>query len=230
MKIDDILSNKVLDKLKWERPSNHSRIFETNIRFLDILISLILIIFLSPIILSIACLIKASDRGPVFFRQERSGLLGEPFKIIKFRTMIENAHQIGAKYKIEKNDPRITKIGILLRKYHLDELPQLFNVLHGKMTLVGPRPTLVWQKDYYEEWEKQRLNVKPGMTGLSQVIGGNMLSWDNRIIIDVYYVQNRSLLLNMYIIFKTIIVLIKKEGHEKEEGGVNGWTRSIPPV
>ena len=195
---------------------------------MDLFISGIGIILLSPLLGVLALLIKLNDRGSVFFRQERLGRGGVPFRILKFRSMVIAAEQTGAKWQMTCNDPRVTRIGRILRDYHLDELPQLINVWRGEMSLVGPRPALVFQKDYYEPWEMPRLAVRPGMTGLSQISGGNQLNWDQRILIDVFYVRNRSLILLAYILLQTVLQLFVKKGIYTAEGGVKGWTRPIP--
>src|SRR5699024_2740190 len=135
----------------------------------------------------ILLLIKLDDGGPAIFKQQRGGYKQKHFNIYKFRTMVVNAEKIGLGYKTEKNDPRITKIGRFLRKYSLDELPQLFNVLKGDMSIVGPRPALTVQTDKYNEYQLKRLDVKPGITGWAQVNGRNSLSWDERIKWDIEY-------------------------------------------
>ena len=156
-------------------------------------------------------MIKLDSKGPVFFKQERVGKDGELFTIYKFRTMVENAENKGAGYRVKNKDPRITKIGNFLRKASLDELPQLINVLKGNMSLVGPRPTLAFQVKDYNEYQKQRLKVKPGITGLAQVNGRASLDWEERIEYDIRYIENRSFILDLKIIFKTFIVLFRND-------------------
>lgn len=168
----------------------------------------------------IILLIKSTSEGPVFFKQERLGKNGKVFKIIKFRTMIDNAEQIGTGVITFENDPRITKVGSFLRKTSLDELPQLINVLKGDMSIVGPRPPVPYHPKKYEEYseyEKKRFNVKPGITGYAQVNGRNNLTWEQRINMDVYYVDNRSFLLDLKIIILTMVKVLKREDiHSKD--------------
>ncbi len=177
----------------------------------DKIFSLILLIILSPLFLIISILIKIDSPGPVFFVQERVGQNGKIFKIIKFRTM-----QVGAEEKtkgifIDKNNPYLTKIGKFLRRWSLDELPELINILKGEMSLIGPRPTLKYQVEKYNDFQKRRLKMKPGLTGWAQVNGRNKLSWEERIILDVWYIDNWSLFLDFIILFKTISVVFKNE-------------------
>ncbi|CCJ34281.1 sugar transferase [Caloramator australicus] len=188
-------------------------------RLFDFLLSLILLIVLSPLFLIIAILIKLDSEGEVFFKQERAGLNGKPFMIYKFRTMVKNAEKIGDGYYTGENDPRITRIGRFLRKTSLDELPQLINILKGEMSIIGPRPTLMYQVEKYDDFQRKRLLMKPGVTGLAQVYGRNSLSWPERIKYDVYYVENWNLWMDIKIFFKTFLVVLKGEGvyAEKEK-------------
>lgn len=188
-------------------------------RLFDFLFSLILLIVLSPLFLIIAVLIKLDSEGEVFFRQERAGLNGRPFMIYKFRTMVKNAEKIGDGYYTGENDPRITRIGKFLRKTSLDELPQLINILKGEMSVIGPRPTLMYQVEKYDDFQRKRLLMRPGVTGLAQVNGRNSLSWPERIKYDVYYVENWSLWMDIKIFFKTFLVVLRGEGvyAEKEK-------------
>jgi len=188
-------------------------------RLFDFLLSLILLIVLSPLFLIIAILIKLDSEGEVFFRQERAGLNGKAFMIYKFRTMVKNAEKIGDGYYTGENDPRITRIGRFLRKTSLDELPQLINILKGEMSIIGPRPTLMYQVEKYDDFQRKRLLMKPGVTGLAQVNGRNSLSWPERIKYDVYYVENWNLWMDIKIFFKTFLVVLKGEGvyAEKEK-------------
>lgn len=183
-------------------------------RLLDILGSLFGIILTSPILLISAIAIKLDSKGPVFFKQERLGENGKVFNIIKFRTMVDNAEKMGSGIITYENDPRITRVGNILRKTSLDELPQLFNVLKGDMSLVGPRPPVPYHPKKYEEYpenQKKRFIVKPGITGYAQVNGRNNLTWDDRIELDVQYVENFNILLDLKIIFLTIVKVIKSE-------------------
>jgi lipopolysaccharide/colanic/teichoic acid biosynthesis glycosyltransferase len=185
---------------------------------IDRLTALIVIVLLSPVWLIIALLIKSNSLGPVYFIQDRVGKNGEIFKSIKFRTMVHRAAETGLGFNIKQDDERITQVGKFLRTWSLDELPQLFNVLLGDMSFVGPRPTLQYQVDLYSNFQKKRLLVKPGITGWAQVNGRNAISWEQRIKLDVWYVENWSLWLDLTIIIKTFKVVIKKEGLYGAEG------------
>ena len=186
----------------------------------DRTVSLLVLIILSPVLLIIAVLIKVDTSGPAFFIQMRVGKNGIPFKSIKFRTMIQRATETGLGINIQQDDERITRVGKFLRTWSLDELPQIFNVLKGDMSFVGPRPTLQYQVALYNDFQRQRLLVKPGITGWAQVNGRNAISWEQRIKLDVWYVENWSLRLDVAILFKTIRVVIHKEGLYGA-GGVN---------
>jgi len=186
-------------------------------RFFDILVSLFGIILLSPLMIVIALWIKLNSKGPVFFKQERVGKDNMLFNILKFRTMVVDAEKSG--FYTAENDSRITKPGNFLRKTSLDELPQLFNILKGEMSVIGPRPTLKYQVDEYTDFQKRRMEVRPGVTGWAQVNGRNSLSWPERIKLDVWYVDNLSFPLDMKILWKTLFVWLRGEGvyAEKEK-------------
>jgi exopolysaccharide biosynthesis polyprenyl glycosylphosphotransferase len=188
----------------------------------DILLSGLLLLLLSPFLAIVAIAIKASSPGPVLFRQRRIGLRGRPFTMLKFRTMRNGAEREVERLRSEwgvtdvmfklKNDPRITPVGRLLRRLSLDELPQLFNVVKGDMSLVGPRPPLPEEVTRYEDWHFERLEVLPGLTGLWQVSGRSDLSFDECVRLDLFYVENWSLAYDLYILAKTIPVLFSKRG------------------
>lgn len=185
-------------------------------RCIDFVGSLIGIIILSPVFLVIAIMIKTSSEGPVFFKQERLGKDGKVFKIIKFRTMIVNAEHIGDGLRVrEGDDPRITKIGRVLRKTSLDELPQLLNVLNGSMSLVGPRPPATYHPyagyKAYPDWAKKRFQMRPGITGLAQATVRNSASWDERIRIDNQYVDRFNIWLDIKILCMTVMRVVKSE-------------------
>jgi lipopolysaccharide/colanic/teichoic acid biosynthesis glycosyltransferase len=165
--------------------------------------------------------VRLEDDGPVFFRQERVGQDARPFEVLKLRTMIVDAHTQGAGYAVDKGDSRITRIGHLLRKTSIDELPQLWNVLRGEMSLVGPRPTLAYQVERYTDRQRRRLEVKPGLTGWAQVNGRASLSWPERIELDVWYVEHRSLALDLRILLRTVSVLLRPGVVYRSETG--GW-------
>jgi len=184
-------------------------------RLMDILGSMIGLILLSPFFLLIALSIKLTSKGPIFYKQERLGKNGKVFEIYKFRTMIVNAENIGDGLFVKtEQDKRITKVGRILRATSLDELPQLWNVLVGDMSLVGPRPPVPYHPYKYEEYsevQKKRFNMKPGMTGLAQVTVRNSVPWDERILADIEYVENFNILLDIKILFKTIQKVFARE-------------------
>lgn len=186
-------------------------------RLFDIIAALTGIMCASPLLAFIAIWIKCDSHGPVFFRQTRVGKNGKLFTILKYRTMTVDAEKSG--YYTAENDPRITRAGNFLRKTSLDELPQLFNILKGEMSVIGPRPTLPYQVEQYDDFQNRRLEVKPGVTGWAQVNGRNTLSWPERIKHDVWYVDNYSFLLDMRILYRTFFVWLRGEGlyAEKEK-------------
>ena len=193
-------------------------------RAADIVLSLLGIIVLSWLFLLIAVLIKVSSKGPAFFLQERLGLHGQVFKIVKFRTMVLYAENLGDGLKVRsESDPRITKIGRILRRTSLDELPQLFNVLAGTMSFVGPRPPATYYPydgyENYPEWAIKRFEMRPGITGLTQATVRNSVSWDDRIVVDNQYIDHFSLALDIKIMFMTAVKLISKEDVYIPEAG-----------
>jgi lipopolysaccharide/colanic/teichoic acid biosynthesis glycosyltransferase len=173
---------------------------------LDKFFSIILLILLFPLFLIIGVLIKLDSKGPVFFIQKRVGKDGKIFRAYKLRTMVENAEKFGLGHEIEKNDSRITRVGKYLR-WGIDELPQLINVFKGEMSLVGPRPTLLYQVNQYTKREKQRLKMKPGITGWALINGRNSLSWQEKINLDIWYINHFSLYLDIKILIKTLFVV-----------------------
>jgi lipopolysaccharide/colanic/teichoic acid biosynthesis glycosyltransferase len=181
-------------------------------RCLDVLIAAIALLLLWPVFVLIAVCIKTGSRGQVFFSQERAGLRGKPFQILKFRTMVENADRIGTGLYVSQNDSRITRVGKLLRRFSFDELPQLLQILTGKMSLAGPRPALPYHLERYTSEQSRRLLMRPGLTGWSQVNGRNLLSWPERIEKDVWYVDNFSLWLDARILLRTFAVWISADG------------------
>jgi len=178
-------------------------------RCIDFFGSLFGIILILPLLIVISLSVKFTSKGPIFFRQERLGKKGKVFKIVKFRTMVVNAEKIGDGLKINsENDDRITKVGKFLRATSLDELPQLWNVLVGDMSMVGPRPPATYFPydgyDNYPDWAKKRFEMRPGMTGLTQVTVRNSVPWDERIAIDIEYMEKFNILLDIKILFKTL--------------------------
>lgn len=178
-------------------------------RLIDIFVSVFLLIILSPFLGIISLVIFVTMGPPVIYKQTRAGFKGKPFTIYKFRTMTNEKDEYGNLLPDEK---RLTKIGKFLRSASLDELPELFNVLKGDMSLVGPRPLLMEYLNYYTEEQMRRHDVKPGITGWAQVNGRNSLSWEEKFKLDVWYVDNWSLWLDFKILFLTLIKVIKREG------------------
>jgi lipopolysaccharide/colanic/teichoic acid biosynthesis glycosyltransferase len=181
-------------------------------RALDLLIATLALAILSPLLVLCAIAIKLDSRGPVLYRQRRVGRDGRPFELCKLRTMVVDAESQGAGLYIEDRDPRITRVGRLLRRFSLDELPNLLNVLAGELAIVGPRPTVQAQVDRYTDHQRRRLEVRPGITGWAQVNGRTSLSWPKRIELDVWYVDNRSLALDLRILARTVRMLVTGHG------------------
>jgi|SRR5450759_3651641 len=184
-------------------------------RVRDLLIGSAMLVVLSPLMLMCALAVRWSSPGPILFRQRRLGLHGRAFHLLKFRSIIHNASELrnpdGSAYTGE-DDPRVTRIGRFFRRTSLDELPQIFNVLSGEMSLVGPRPDQVDQIRFYAGTEKRKLNVTPGITGLAQISGRNNISWDRRKTLDVEYVDRQSFWLDLTILAKTIpYVLLRRD-------------------
>ena len=216
---DEIINKKLVLRTLVERRTVKKRIHLWLKRAIDITLSSLSLTLLFMTFLVVAALIKVDSPGSVFFRQERIGKQGKPFRIWKFRTMFEGAKEPGVGRYMCKDDPRITRVGKLLRVWGLDELPQLINVLRGEMSIVGPRPTLRYQVEHYDDFQRQRLLATPGITGLAVVEGRNLLSWRERIKLDVWYVTNWSLWLDVKIILKTFwSVLVTRKGVYGQKG------------
>jgi lipopolysaccharide/colanic/teichoic acid biosynthesis glycosyltransferase len=174
-------------------------------------------------VLGIAALaIKLENGGPVLYRQLRVGKDGAEFELLKLRTMIVGAEHQGAGLAVDRGDPRITTVGRLLRRLSIDELPQLWNVVRGEMSLIGPRPTLRYQVDRYSERQRRRLEVKPGLTGWAQIHGRALLPWEERIELDVWYVEHRTPWLDLRILARTPLALF----HGTYKGAAGGWRGS----
>jgi len=184
-------------------------------RFIDICFALVILVLLWPVLLLVAVVMKLTSKGPVIFKQTRAGRDGKPFVFYKFRTMRTDVDPFGPSPK-SAGDPRLTRIGRFLREYSLDELPQLFNILKGDMSLVGPRPLYVSQISEWDERQKKRLLVKPGLTGLAQVSGRGELTREEKLELDVRYVESASLWLDLKILFRTVaLVFARKSVYEK---------------
>jgi lipopolysaccharide/colanic/teichoic acid biosynthesis glycosyltransferase len=175
----------------------------------------------SPALAAAAVAIKLEDGGPVLYRQRRVGLHGQDFELMKLRTMNVGAEREGAGYAVNEGDPRITRAGRVLRRLSIDEIPQLWNVVRGDMSLVGPRPTLAYQVEQYTPRQRRRLDVKPGITGWAQVNGRASVPWDERIELDVWYVEHRSPWVDLKILARTPAALFG--GTYK--GHTGGWRR-----
>jgi lipopolysaccharide/colanic/teichoic acid biosynthesis glycosyltransferase len=186
-------------------------------RALDVVLAAVLLVVAAPLLALAALAIRLESRGPVFYRQRRVGRYGRPFELWKLRTMVPGAETMGAGVYVLEGDPRITRVGRLLRRFSFDELPNLLNVLKGEMALVGPRPTVQEQVDRYTERQLRRLEVKPGITGWAQINGRTSLPWPERIELDVWYVEHRSLRLDLRILARTARMLASGRGLYSED-------------
>ncbi|HEY5199217.1 MAG TPA: sugar transferase [Solirubrobacteraceae bacterium] len=190
-------------------------------RLVDILVSVAGLVCAAPLIGLAALAIRLESPGPVIYRQRRIGRDGRAFDVLKLRTMVDGAEHIGAGFAVDRGDARITRVGAVLRRSSLDELPNLLNVLRGEMSLIGPRPTLPHQVEAYDERQRGRLAIRPGITGWAQVNGRTSLPWPERIELDLHYIEHRSLALDVEILKRTVGVLVGGEGVYKGETG--GW-------
>jgi lipopolysaccharide/colanic/teichoic acid biosynthesis glycosyltransferase len=188
-------------------------------RAADVLGASLGLVLASPVLAAAALAIKLEDGGPVLYRQQRVGYRSEDFDLLKLRTMVVGAETQGAGFAVNRGDPRITRTGRFLRRLSLDELPQLWNVVRGDMSLIGPRPTLRYQVEQYTPRQRRRLDVKPGLTGWAQVNGRTKLPWDERIELDVWYVEHRSPWVDLKILLRTPLAIFT--GTYKGETG--GW-------
>jgi lipopolysaccharide/colanic/teichoic acid biosynthesis glycosyltransferase len=186
-------------------------------RALDVTVAVAALALAAPLLAIAAVAIRLESRGPVLYRQRRVGRGGQPFELWKLRTMVPRAETMGAGVYVLEGDPRITRVGRLLRRFSLDELPNLVNVLKGDMAIVGPRPTVQEQVDRYTDRQRCRLEVKPGITGWAQVNGRTSLPWPERIELDVWYVEHRSLWLDLRILAKTARMLATGHGLYSED-------------
>lgn len=205
-----------------EKPQYHgAKRFQK--RFFDVMFASAVLILGFPVLLVVGIAVKATSRGPVFYRQERIGLDGQPFEMIKFRTMVVGADKMvdklaalnesqgGVLFKI-RDDPRVTAVGKFLRKYSVDELPQFINVIKRDMSVVGPRPPLAKEVHSYDDYAKRRLLVRPGITGLWQVSGRSNLSWEDSVRLDLFYVENWSMMSDLIIALKTVKAMLAHSG------------------
>ena len=192
-------------------------------RALDVALAGAGLVVASPVLAVAALAVKLEDRGPVLYRQTRVGKDGEDFELLKLRTMVVGAEKQGAGYAVDRGDPRITRVGRLLRRLSIDELPQLWNVVRGDMSVIGPRPTLRYQVERYDDRQRRRLDVRPGITGWAQIHGRATLPWVERIELDVWYVEHRSPLVDLKILLRTPLALFG--GTYRGETG--GWK---PPL
>jgi lipopolysaccharide/colanic/teichoic acid biosynthesis glycosyltransferase len=190
-------------------------------RAVDVVVASTVLALSSPLLAVAFVAIRLESRGGAIYRQRRVGLGGHEFDVLKLRTMVAGAEQIGAGLLVEAGDARITRVGALLRRTSLDELPNLWNVVRGEMSLIGPRPTVPSQVAHYNERQRGRLAIKPGITGWAQVNGRTSLPWSERIELDLYYIAHRSPLLDARIIARTVRVLLGGGGLYAGEGG--GW-------
>ncbi len=195
-------------------------------RAVDIAVSSGLLALSSPVLLAAVVAVRLESAGHPIYRQRRAGKDGRPFDVIKLRTMVDGAEHIGAGLAINENDSRITRVGAFLRRTSLDELPNLINVLRGDMSLIGPRPTLPAQVAQYTDRQRGRLRIKPGITGWAQVNGRASLPWSERIELDLYYIEHRSLALDARILWRTATMVLG--GSDLYKGQTGGWESEGP--
>ena len=190
-------------------------------RAFDVVVAGTALLVTSPVVALAIVAIRLESHGHPIYRQRRIGKDGHPFDVLKLRTMVTGAEHIGAGLAVNEGDPRITRLGALLRRFSLDELPNLINVLRGELAIVGPRPTIQAQVDQYSDRQRRRLEVKPGITGWAQVNGRASLPWHERIELDIWYVDHRSLWLDVKILAMTARMLVT--GHGLYKGETGGW-------
>jgi lipopolysaccharide/colanic/teichoic acid biosynthesis glycosyltransferase len=186
---------------------------------MDLAIAVPAVVLLAPVMVAIGIWVRRDSAGPAIFRQERIGLHGQPFRLLKFRTMVVGAQSMGAGLAVDAGDPRITRAGHVLRRLSLDELPQLWNVVRGDMSIVGPRPTVASQVERYTPEQRRRLNARPGITGLAQVRGRASIPWSERIAIDLQYVDGWSIRRDLGILFRTAVVVARRDGTYRGDSG-----------
>lgn len=190
-------------------------------RLFDTLVAGVALVVSAPLLLLAMLAIRLESPGAVIYRQRRIGRDGQPFDVLKLRTMVSGAEHLGAGMAVAEGDPRITRVGAALRRWSLDELPNLVNVLRGEMALVGPRPTLPAQVEQYTPRQRGRLVVRPGITGWAQVNGRTALPWSERIELDLWYIEHRSTWLDLRVLARTALILLT--GHGLYKGETGGW-------
>jgi lipopolysaccharide/colanic/teichoic acid biosynthesis glycosyltransferase len=190
-------------------------------RLIDIAVSALGLLVTGPLLLAAMVAIRLESRGGAIYRQRRVGMDGRSFEVLKLRTMVDGAEHVGAGLAIDAGDARVTRVGALLRRTSVDELPNLLNVLRGEMSLIGPRPTLPVQVEQYTARQRGRLAVRPGITGWAQINGRASLPWAERIELDLYYIEHRSLSLDLRILARTVAMVLGGEGLYK--GASGGW-------
>ncbi|SFT85343.1 sugar transferase [Halomonas saccharevitans] len=195
-------------------------------RTFDIAMAVIMLLLLSPVMLLVALLIKLTMRGEVFFRQWRPGKGEVPFQVLKFKTMRDAVNSQG---ELLPDEERVTRLGLWIRRASLDELPQLFNILKGDMSFVGPRPLLMEYLPYFIAEERRRHEVRPGVTGLAQINGRQDISWEDKLSLDVEYVDRQTLWLDLKILFTTVVVVLNREGilHAAPQGRLDDYRRRL---
>ncbi|MGD2108599.1 MAG: sugar transferase [Phycisphaerae bacterium] len=197
-------------------------------RAFDLVAAGMLLIVLSPVLVLAAVGVKLSGPGSLFFTQDRAGRTGSIFRVLKFRTM-RGGRRPDPNELVPLDHPEITRIGRVWRRFKIDELPQLFNVLRGEMSLIGPRPTLPDQAAAYDAFRRQRLLVRPGVTGLAQVNGNTSISWDERILFDIAYVRRCGLLMDVGILLRTVLVVLGGEGRTTRAFASTRYSRHVTP-
>jgi lipopolysaccharide/colanic/teichoic acid biosynthesis glycosyltransferase len=190
-------------------------------RAIDVVLGGFALILAAPVIVLAMLAVRLESRGRPIYRQRRVGRDGRPFDLLKLRTMVDGAEHIGAGLAINENDPRVTRVGAILRRTSLDELPNLLNVVRGDMSFIGPRPTIPVQVEQYSERQRGRLAIRPGITGWAQVNGRASLPWSERIELDLYYIEHRSLAFDLRILWRTVAMVFGGSGLYKGQTG--GW-------
>ena len=190
-------------------------------RAVDIVVAGIALVLATPVLLAAMLAIRLESPGHPIYRQRRVGKDGEEFDMLKLRTMVSGAERIGAGLAVNEGDSRITRVGRVLRRFSLDELPNLVNILRGEMSIIGPRPTIQVQVAQYTERQRGRLAVRPGLTGWAQIHGRTSLPWTERIELDLWYIEHRSWRLDLRIVWRTVTMLVT--GHGLYKGATGGW-------